>query len=173
MAGEPVTLPREVLQRRLALLKKRNAAYSLRSFARHLEVSVAWLSAFLSGRKGMSSERAEAIALTLRLHGAERRGFLAATKATYARGRQQREQGNIDLREAPLPMRYGGIPREMWTVIASWRSYALVEILKRELESRDAGAYVALDLPRLAGVLGIELPELRGIVRGLLRAGLV
>lgn len=165
--------PRELLQRRLALLQKRNGAYSLRSFARDLGVSAAWLSAFLTGRKGMSPERAEALALALRLRGAERRGFLAATKAKYSRSRTQREQGRADLRKAPSPVRYDGLPREVWGIVSTWRSYALVEILKRDVDGRDEGTYVKLDMPRMASLLGLEPAAVRILVKDLVCSGLV
>lgn len=116
----------EVLERR----RRRNPNYSLRGFARDLGVSASWLSEFFRGQKGMSPERARAVAHRLSLPPRKEARFVSSATASFGRSRTERANGRSKLGSLFLRNDYLQIRKSMWEVLSSWEHYAIIELLK-------------------------------------------
>jgi hypothetical protein len=78
------------LSEELVRRTQKNNAYSLRSFARDLDITSSWLSEVLNGKKGMSEDKAGIMATSLGLSSVERKLFQLSVKAAHARSRKDR-----------------------------------------------------------------------------------
>lgn len=75
---------RTILKSQLQRRQELNPKYSLRAFAKKLEISPSKISELLSGKKKLSSKRAEIIANRLGLIGKERELFILSTQVESA-----------------------------------------------------------------------------------------
>lgn len=89
----------KILAHNLSRRMSMNPRYSLRAFAASLNLAPSKLSEILSGKKGLSPDRAEKTATCLRLEGFERSLFLLSVRAQHARAKNQREIATIELKE--------------------------------------------------------------------------
>lgn len=78
--------------------KSSNPAYSLRAFARHLEISVSKLSQIFNRKQGLSMKSAEAIAAKLNLDHEEKTFFCNSAGALHSRSKKNRHfyQGKLN-----------------------------------------------------------------------------
>jgi uncharacterized protein (TIGR02147 family) len=77
---------------------RRNGSYSMRSFARDLSITSSWLSEVLSGKKGMSAEKAKTLCYSLGLSSVESKLFQLSVKAAHSRSEKDRNQAAIELK---------------------------------------------------------------------------
>jgi uncharacterized protein (TIGR02147 family) len=119
---------RAYVREELELRQKRRPAYSMRAFARDLEVSPSFLCEFLAGRQGLSRERTVWIAEKLKLTAEQAEHFqdlieakfaLNADKKKLAKFRAQQRNRNSD----------SHLSLENFHLIADWYHFALLEIL--------------------------------------------
>jgi uncharacterized protein (TIGR02147 family) len=113
-----VTIPyfRECLNRELTQRLSRNPGYSLRAFARHLEVSSSSLSRALSGKRSLSVPTATRIARKLRLSPRERATFIGSlSKAAKSEQSENLEESIHHLDE------------KRFRIIADWYHFAILE----------------------------------------------
>ena len=110
--------------------KKRNASYSLRSFARDLEISPGHLSLLFNGKRELKSRQALKIAKTLGLSksGVKALLFDVASEATVVNGARQDEERV--LRDDELAL------------ISSWHYYALLSLAKLK-DSQYSAAWIS------------------------------
>lgn len=76
-----------------------NPRYSLRAFARAVGLEPSKLSEVLSGKKGLSPDRAEKVSEKLRLEGTEKEVFLLSVAAQHSRFKKLREESSKRLKE--------------------------------------------------------------------------
>lgn len=109
----------------------RNPNYSLRSFARDLELSPAALSGLLNGKKGISEDRAKNIAKKLKLTKPETELFVMCVIASYGRSPPVRERAaeRVEslLRQIQSRKR---LSLEKFEEIQSWYHFAILELLE-------------------------------------------
>lgn len=91
-----------ILQRYFELRKKRNPRYSLRKYAKDLELTPMHLSYILRGQRGLSRKKAEVITKVLRLSYADRKKFLQIVSALSARAYRERNLAQLGLRNSIL-----------------------------------------------------------------------
>lgn len=76
-----------ILKQHLNQRKLSNPRYSLRSFARDVEIPSSHMSKILRGRQGMSADRAAKICDKLNIHGDEKEFFVDLVLASDARSK--------------------------------------------------------------------------------------
>jgi transcriptional regulator with XRE-family HTH domain len=103
----------EILKNELSLRKERNPRYSLRSFASYLELSPAFLSKVLSGKKSLSSESFLKIAAKLNLEDQKVSEFF---------------EDRPHLK--PPKVRYELLAHDQFQWIADWHHYAILEAVQ-------------------------------------------
>lgn len=91
-----------LLKKYFELRKKRNSRYSLRKYAKDLELTPMHLSYILRGQRGLSREKAEVIARVLRLSYKDRKTFLQIVSALSARAFRERNLAQLGLRNSML-----------------------------------------------------------------------
>lgn len=91
-----------LLKQYFELRKKRNPRYSLRRYAKDLELTPMHLSYILRGQRGLSRKKAEAITKVLRLSHSDRKKFLQLVSALSARAFRERNLAQLGLRNLML-----------------------------------------------------------------------
>lgn len=117
------------LERRL----KRNPRYSLRSFAQDLSITSSWLSEVLSGKKGMSINKAQTLCFELGLSSVESKLFQLSVQACHARRKQDRTQAQEQLRDYKIgKSALKKINADEFQGISDWYYNALLELTELE-----------------------------------------
>ncbi len=152
---------RDTLRRAFAERCARNAAYSLRAFARDLGVMPSRLSEVLNRRRGLSQPVAAKIAKRLALSETETRRFLAQVAVEHGRSRLAKAQAR-DLLAAELdPSRADHqaqvLSYETFRMISDWYHQALIELTFLKDFVSDADWVAArLGISRIDAELAIE-----------------
>lgn len=110
---------REILSTR----QRKNAAYSLRAFAKELEIDSSNLSAILQKKRGLPGTRAKRIAQKLRLSPKETALFVLSTV---------RQQTRLDAIEVKEDAKKYLLDDKYYKVIAEWEYYAFLQLLSTE-----------------------------------------
>lgn len=140
------------LQEELVLRCKRNPAYSLRSFAKALDVSPSFLSKILNGQRRITDQIFEKIATNLDLEPAA----LSSFKAGAAQG-------------SGSDMSLNNLQLEYFKIISDWYHYALIELTNLdgfqsspEWIASKLGITVNQAKSAIDRLLNLELLEFRG-----------
>ncbi len=117
---------RTALREELARRKRANAAYSLRSFAKHLGMQPPTLSAVLAGKRPLPIATAEALAQKLVFSPAEKKRFLNSAFSRVASGAVVRSiEASTD--QAKL------LNEELhFQIIAEWEHYAILALVETQ-----------------------------------------
>ncbi|MGZ3704130.1 MAG: helix-turn-helix domain-containing protein, partial [Bdellovibrionota bacterium] len=129
------TIPQHVsvLRREFETRASRNPGYSLRAFARDLDLSPAALSSLLNLKKGVSETRAQKIARRLALSRQESELFMLSAVSNHARAGNVREQAKDKLNHAlKARARRATIPVHQLEQIQNWFHLALLELVDVE-----------------------------------------
>ena len=155
----------------------RRSRYSLRAFARDIQVSPSSLSEILQGKSGLSGEQAAKISEKLGWGESRRAAFCTAAVAKSARSANERIRAKSLLQTLlkSMPNQFVGEAEESYTflshaafqVIASWEHFALLETL--EIASEIRGTH----LENWASRLGISPARARKALGRLEKLGLV
>ncbi|WP_409479949.1 hypothetical protein [Pseudobdellovibrio sp. HCB154] len=96
----------EILKAEFVHRRSKNIFYSLRNFAKDLELNPMHLSNILNNKRGLSRRKAEIVAGKLRhLNFSERRRFLLLVSATSARSRFERNLAKMGLKNQQVGQR--------------------------------------------------------------------
>ena len=93
---------RQILGEELERRCKRNPSYSLRSFARDLNLSVGSISKVLSGKQGLSASKAKQISKLLDLGDSETELFCTLVESSHARAKVNRDLALKRLSSNPI-----------------------------------------------------------------------
>lgn len=121
------------ISRELQARKRRRSGYSLRAFARDLNMPAPKLSQVLSGTCGISRERGALIAESLGLPQDERELFLCQIEAEHSRSPKARLQAQKKLITLDEKDDFGPLALDRFKIISDWYHSALLELpqLKR------------------------------------------
>lgn len=154
---------RRILKEELARRSLRNPAYSLRSFARDLNIAPSTLSEVIKGRHGFSPENANRIVMKLNLNDGERDIFRTLVSAEHGRKYSEREQAKSKLKAQKSGQ--AQLDPDRFDVISDWHHYAILEAL--------ALADVAHTPEWFAARLDIGLPAVESALERLERLDLI
>lgn len=123
----------QLLTGEFELRRVRNASYSLRAFARDLQISPSLLSDVLAGKKGISSLRASKIAKCLNLNESDRNVFLLSSTAFHSRSAASRTQAKEDLRQLTSRAQNSQkMTDREFSLANNWYHMALLELTELE-----------------------------------------
>ena len=117
---------RRILRSELEERCRRNPHYSLRSFARDLEIAPARLSDVLRGRYGLSAQSAKAIGHRLNWSARELEYFCELVEANHARSVKSRTQAKKRLEQLSKD---NELSLDNFQAIAEWYHYGLMELM--------------------------------------------
>jgi uncharacterized protein (TIGR02147 family) len=108
---------------------EKNPSYSLRAFARDLNLSPSHLSGVLAGRYGLSREGASDIAKRLSLSKYETDLFIQSVESRHARSKAMREQATKQLARLQRRIKtQGRLQLDQFRVISDWFHFAILEL---------------------------------------------
>ncbi|HVK62126.1 MAG TPA: TIGR02147 family protein, partial [Bdellovibrionales bacterium] len=113
-----------VLEQRL----RDNARYSLRAFARDLQVTPARLSEILNRKKGLSLEAATLMAKRLSLSEQETRFFCDLVQMADARSASAKKVAEIRIDREIQSQNFNTIQLDVFKVISDWHHFAILEL---------------------------------------------
>lgn len=140
------------LQQELVNRSRKNPQYSLRSFAKSLQIQSSALAEMLSGKRTITKKTIEKLGLSLGLSMEELNHYQAVKSQKSSPG-------------ASAKATYHSITIDQYALISDWYHYAILELIKvKEFKSNNAW---------ISRVLGITKSEVNIAVERLLRMGLL
>lgn len=156
--------PTDYLQFEFRLRKHRRPAYSLRAFARDLEMSPSNLCDFLKGRYGISQDRATSIGKILKWTPERREHFCDLITATYSTQTPAKKKAKFRI-QTRLKEVKGKTSLDQFHVVSDWQHMALLVFVQMEPEP--------VMTEDLAKRLGLRPTEARKFLERLERVGLI
>lgn len=123
---------RERLREEFAARCARNRHYSLRGFARDLDLRPSHLSDVLKGKLGLSAKSAGQVARAMGMSDAERAHFVTAVEARHARSPERRKRAHDQLTKTALPDDYRTLDAHVFEIISDWHHYAILELCQTD-----------------------------------------
>lgn len=108
--------------------KRRNPGYSLRAYARDLELPASKLSEILRGICGLSAQSATKLAKKLQLTPEESKYFIYAVEAQHARSKKSKIHARKMLSELKQSEDFDEISLERFRIISDWWHFAILEL---------------------------------------------
>lgn len=164
---ETVYLPndsRAFLQEELNMRKKRRPHYSLRAFARDLEMSPSSLCEFLSGRQGMSKERIQWIGQRIKLSDLQISHFCDLVESEFGRTEKERRIAKMRV-STRIKDDKNRISIDEFYFISDWYHLTLLEVLALKDQNYSH--------EELAQILSISVEELELGLNRLIHLGLL
>lgn len=161
---------RQWLKREMERRCTKNARYSLRAFARDLELSPSHLSGVFTGRYGLSRQSATKIATRIGLNRSEKELFVESVESQHARSGFARKRATQRLRvlrsgQAQGQTKVRELRLDLFQLISDWFHFAILELTY--LKSFRAS------IPWIARSLGISSLQARASLDRLFRLGLL
>jgi uncharacterized protein (TIGR02147 family) len=144
--------PKTILLEELEKRCRTNPRYSLRAFAKALELSPSGLSLILSGRRGLSKTLAKNLSEKLGLDPSKSRDFIQSA----VKRRSSEFQAETSSRQLEL---------DQFATIAEWYHFAILSLIETQ-------GFVP-DRQLIASRLGISIAEVRSAVERLQRLGIL
>lgn len=119
---------RKVLLEHFSIRKEFNPNYSLRSFAKFLNIPSPNLSNILNEKQGLSKSSAEAIADKLKLSSEEKNKFVDMVLAKDARSKKEKLLALKRLEESQ-PQKKAVLREDHFRVISDWHYFAILELM--------------------------------------------
>lgn len=119
---------RDFLKDSLELRSQKNSKYSLRAFARDLDMSPQVLSAVFNKKKGISVEVAAKIAARLNLNENESRYLCDLVDLTHARSAGSRKIAALRLTQYKQALKFQTIKTDALHVLTDWYHFAILEL---------------------------------------------
>jgi uncharacterized protein (TIGR02147 family) len=155
---------REILAEEFERRRTRNPTYSLRAYARDLQVPAPKLSQYLSGSCGISSKRALAVGKILKLSELELELFVASAEAHHARNQAARTFAQQKVHRL-LASSFTAVNMEKFALIRDWHHLAILELFHvREFRSDAAWIAKQLKLSKSTVSEALDRLELLGFI---------
>lgn len=139
----------------------RNPRYSLRAFARDLEMSSSQVVEVLSGKQGLSPAKAAKVATKLGWAASDKEKFCALVQARHGRNSLQRKAAEERLRRSHIKK----ISDDLMSYIADWYHIAILELLALPQKN--------LDPEKIAKCLDISVDLVTAAIERMQRLGLI
>jgi uncharacterized protein (TIGR02147 family) len=129
---------REILQKELMHRKDRRQGYSLRAFARDLQLTPPRLSEILSGNEGISEKTGEKIAIALKLKPRQKKMWMNLVRKESSRSPLFRKLAAAELQKLSRNREDRQLETDEFHLISDWWHGALLELT--QLESFESSA---------------------------------
>lgn len=120
--------PQAYLREELAQRQARRPQYSMRAFARDLEISASFLCEFLAGRQGMSRERVLWVARKIGLSSEQQLHFWDLIESRHGRTQDDRKAAGVRARQRTKSDE-SRLSLDRFHVVADWYYMPLLELL--------------------------------------------
>jgi uncharacterized protein (TIGR02147 family) len=120
----------QILKAVLSERQATNAQYSLRAFARDLQLSAPQLSNVINGHRGLSPKAAESVAQLLALAPAQKEIFKSSLKAKFSPSKADRLVALRKLEELNHHAEATYLDLDLFKVISNWYHFTLLELIK-------------------------------------------
>ena len=154
---------RHYLQFEFDARKKRRPHYSLRAFARDLELSPSALSEYLSGKLVFSEERVLQVSKKIQLKSAQIEHWIDLIRMEGASSKADREVAAAKVR-ARATQEKGTIALDLFKTISDWYHFALLELIDINEKYQDHKA--------AASALGLDVKTVKEAWDRLIQVGL-
>lgn len=155
---------RSILRSEFEKREKHNPSYSLRAFARDLEIIPSRLSEIFSSKQGLSPIKAESIAKKLGFNPLESEFFVALVEKEHGRSQLSKEAAIIRLKKFGM-REQKKMSMELFKLISNWEHLAILEIVQLG-NARSTTSWIAKRL-------GITTDMAKDCVERLLHVGLL
>ena len=136
---------------------QRNSNYSLRAFARDIDLSPSRVSEIFSEKMGLSSANALKVAKNLAFNKHETEIFLALVDSECARGKFNKETAKSKLKKLRTAPVYTSLQGSHFKVISEWHHYAILELTYlKDFQSDYAWIAKRLGISKTAAELAIK-----------------
>ena len=144
----------------------RNSAYSMRSFARDLEVSPPFLSRVLSGAKGLSPDRADSIARVLNWTHQKRSSFVLLVRFDSAKSTMARTELGEEVARLNATDVYRPVAIDIFKAMSEWHHNAILELVTLE-DFSPSPRWIArcLKIGEVEAAVGLERLQRLGLLR--------
>lgn len=163
---------RFVLREELSARCEKNARYSLRAFARDLDMASSRLSEVLNGRYGLSQGAAQKIAKQIGWNDSETAMFCDLVESEHARAAKKRTDARS--RVLSRSRTYQRLTSDSFQVISDWYHYAILELtLVRDFKSNSRWIARRLGINESIVVAAVDRLKRLGLLEeknGVLRA---
>jgi uncharacterized protein (TIGR02147 family) len=136
---------RSYIENELRLRQVRNPSYSLRAFARDLDLPAPKLSNLLNGRGGISPAKANQIAQVMRLDPLEMKIFVLSVSANHSRSEAARKLAQLELEMYLQKIHWQDFHEEQFKIISEWYFFAILELMETK-DFRSENRYIAKKL---------------------------
>lgn len=119
---------RDVLKNEFEARSHRNSRYSLRAFARDLDLFPSRLSDILKGKQGLSAETAAKLASRLGFNAEESERFITLVLSEDARSPLHRKAAKDRLKVLATDNNYAVIQEHLFRVISDWYHFPILEL---------------------------------------------
>jgi len=123
---------RQYIEREFRRRCRRNSLYSLRAFARDLDISPSKLSEVLRGKCGLSLHAAELLCVHLNLSPVEAEHFMVLVEAAHSRNPVRKAQARDLLKSFQATHGYSELDIERFKIISDWQHLAILELMELE-----------------------------------------
>jgi len=154
-----------MLDHELDIRRTRNPAYSLRAFARDLNLPPHHLSEILRGKRGISERLAAKIAGKLGLTDERSDLFCDLVAARHARSQKARTAARARLAQRQVAQEYEPLTLDAFKYISDWSHFGILELMK--VKSFRA------NLAWIATALGVSESTVQAAIERLERLGLL
>ena len=120
---------RDTIRNKYSERASRNNNYSLRSFARDLDIPAPRLSDILNHKRGTSVERGKSLAVKLNLNKRETENFLLSIKAIHSRSSAIKDLSKKQLLINSREDQKNFLSEDKFSLIANWYHFAILELL--------------------------------------------
>ncbi|MCH2534346.1 MAG: DUF4423 domain-containing protein [Bdellovibrionales bacterium] len=120
---------RDTIRNKYSERASRNNNYSLRSFARDLDIPAPRLSDILNHKRGTSVERGKNLAVKLNLNKRETENFLLSIKALHSRSSAIKDLSKKQLLINSREDKKNFLSEDKFSLIANWYHFAILELL--------------------------------------------
>ncbi len=156
---------REILQEEFVRRRKKNSSYSLRAFARDIQITPTRLSQVLRGRQGLSKAAADQIADRLGFSSFMKAYFCAHVESEHGRNPSARAAAQKELVRLGNQIHRKQLPRKEIELLSHWYYQSILELTQlKNFRSDEAW---------IARVLNVDRLEIRIALRTLKDLGLL
>lgn len=155
---------RQILKGELERRCLRNRRYSLRAFARDLDLSSARLSEILNSKTGLSREKAETVCSILGFNDEEKEFFCNLVESEHARSKTKRELAQARLTKYQAAQ-YNSLEVDHFKAISDWYHFAILELMNLKRYQCDPRWIAsALKIQEIEAKLALERLERLGLI---------
>lgn len=155
-----------ILQNELLARRRKNPSYSVRSFARDLDLSSSFLTQILNQKRKLSDEKAVLIAEKLKLKPSQRKIFVNLVRLDLTRDERSRKILEVDIKDLlKKHPNFTLLSQDTFNIVADWYYFALLELTSLKSFKSDP--------EWIAKKLNVPLPNIREAIERLKRVGLI